>query len=284
MPMGKRSCVITLPSSWLQSQGLAAGDTVAVETEGTVLVVSSQKTKKLRGFNAGIQSLDVMLNRCIGALYKAGYDDVMLTINKDQIKTIQDVLRRTLVGFEIVKVTASSIHIQRIAELDTLDVDTLIKQIFFSLQVTGEELVLALRERDAAKIADVARRDDPVNRLADSARRYLNKQKGDCIAYAFVEQLENIGDAYKHIAQRHAHMKRISPHTLDRTNGLLKRIYGLYYDFSLEELEAFGVDAKDVAKEIGEQEVLFSLYSQVFNIQGLALTKTIGTLNEKKGV
>ena len=59
MPMGKRSCVITLPSSWLQEQGLEAGAEVDVEQEGTILLVSTKKGRKLRQFTADIQELDI---------------------------------------------------------------------------------------------------------------------------------------------------------------------------------------------------------------------------------
>ena len=106
-----------------------------------------------------------MLNRYIGALYKAGYDDITLSVEKKQLKTIENVLKRTLVGFEIIKITKDSVHIQRIAELDTLDVDTLIKQIFFTLQVIGEELIEAIHNQDQVKISEIIGKDDQVNRL-----------------------------------------------------------------------------------------------------------------------
>ncbi len=278
--MGKRSCVITLPSSWLQEQGLEAGAEVDVEQEGTILLVSTKKGRKLRQFTADIQELDIMLNRYIGALYKAGYDDITLSVEKKQLKTIENVLKRTLVGFEIIKITKDSVHIQRIAELDTLDVDTLIKQIFFTLQVIGEELIEAIHNQDQVKISEIIGKDDQVNRLADSARRYLNKRQGDCLSYAFVEQLENIGDSYKRLGRAALEKKRISLKSLQHLNELLKSIYRLYYAFNLKELENFGKACEEAKKITQEPKELYLLYTQLFDIHGLALTKNIGGKRE----
>lgn len=279
--MGKRSCVITLPSAWLQHQGLHAGDTISIDIQENVLIVSSQKTKAFRNFKADVHGLHIMLHRYVAALYKAGYDDIILLIEKKQMKTIEWLIKTTLVGFEIVHTTPTSVRIQRIAELDTIDVDTLIKQIFFSLQVMGEELALALQEKDRIKLLEIIAKDEPVNRLADSARRFLNKQKGDCIAYAFVEQLEKIGDAYKHLAHACAETpKKAPPQTVEKITTLLKKVYILYYDFNLKEFEAFGLLAKDIEMEFGEQKELFLLYSQVFDIHGLALTKNAASIKD----
>ena len=280
MPMGKRSCVITLPSEWLQQQKLSSGDAVDVVSEGNVLLVSVHNQKKLRSFQEDIRKLDSMLNRYIGALYKAGYDDITLSLDKKQVKTIESVLRRTLVGFEIIQVTKNSLHIQRIAELDTIDVDTLIKQIFFTLQVIGDELVEALEQQDRTKITEIIHKDDQVNRLADSARRYLNKRQGDCLSYAFVEQLENIGDSYKRVGQAGLEKKSISLKGLSSLNEILKHIYRLYYAFSLEELETFGTAIEEVKKSTQEPKELYLLYTQLFDIHGLALTKNIGGKKE----
>ena len=282
--MGKRSCVITLPSEWLQEQKLNSGDSVDVVHEGNILLVSAKNQKKLRTFKENIKKLNFMLNRYIGALYKVGYDDITLSIDKKQIKTIESVLKRTLVGFEIIKETKDTIHIQRIAELDTIDVDTLVKQIFFTLQVIGDELLEALENQDKAKIIELINKDDQVNRLADSARRYLNKRHGNCLQYAFVEQLENIGDSYKRVAKAGFEKKIISLKGLKGLNELLGRIYKLYYAFSIEELESFGNAIDNVEKETQEPKELYLLYTQIFDIHGLALTKNIGGKNEAETI
>lgn len=284
MPMGKRSCVITLPSEWLQEQKLASGDSVDVSSEGNILLVSAQKQKRIKNFQEDIRTLDSMLNRYIGGLYKAGYDTITLLVDKKQIKIIELVLKRTLVGFEIVKITSNSVHIQRIAELDTIDVDTLIKQIFFTLQVIGDELIEALENQDKAKIRELMNKDDQVNRLADSARRYLNKRQTNCLDYAFVEQLENIGDSYKRLAKAGIEKKKISSKGLKGLNELLQRIYRLYYAFTLKELESFGRAGEEIKREIQEPKELYLLYIQIFDIHGIALTKNIGRKNESEGI
>ena len=108
----------------------------------------------------------------------------------------------------------------------------------------------------------------------------MNKRQGDCLSYAFVEQLENIGDSYKRLGRAALEKKRISLKSLQHLNELLKSIYRLYYAFNLKELENFGKACEEAKKITQEPKELYLLYTQLFDIHGLALTKNIGGKRE----
>jgi len=76
--------------------------------------------------------------------------------------------------------------------------------------------------------------------------------------------------------------KKISPRGLEGLNEILKRIYRLYYAFNLEELEAFGTAIEQIKKDTQEPKELYLLYTQIFDIHGLALTKNIGGKMKQK--
>ena len=49
----------------------------------------------------------------------------------------------------------------------------------------------------------------------------------------------------------------------------------LYFAFSLEKLELFGRKSSEIYKDIKGDDSLESLYTQLFNIHGLILTKRV---------
>ena len=52
-------------------------------------------------------------------------------------------------------------------------------------------------------------------------------------------------------------------------------LYDLYFAFSLEKLELFGRKSSEIYKDIKGDDSLESLYTQLFNIHGLILTKRV---------
>ena len=271
--LGKRTAVATLPSHWLKENKLNTGDFIDLEEHGNWLSISKIGQNKDSFKEDNIQQLDSMTNRYIGALYKAGYDKIQLKVKKKQISIIQETLEKTCIGLEIIKITENEIHIQRIAKLDEIDVESLIKRMFFTLQSTAQDFLLALYSMKNEDFVSVIKKDDQTNRLADTIRRHLNKEQRDPINYAIAEQLENIGDWFKNKAK--AKDKNISPKKLKKINEMIELLYDLYFAFSLEKLELFGSKSSEISKNIKSDENLESLYTQLFHIHGLILTKRL---------
>lgn len=273
IPLGKRTSVLTIPNSWLREKQLQPGDFLEVEEHGNWLSLSIIGQKKESVKEENIQVLEEMTNRYIGALYKAGYDTIKLKVRKKQVPIIQATLERTCVGFEIVKSTDTEVMIKRIAKLEDIDEEGLVKRIFFTLQSTAQDFLLALYTKKKEDMLAVIKKDDQTNRLADTLRRHLNKEQKDPVHYAIVEQLENIGDWFKNKAKEKT--MHISPDKLKKVNELIELLYDLYFAFSLEKLESFGKHAKEVKKLIEGEESLESLYTLLFDVHGLILTKRV---------
>jgi len=214
-----------------------------------------------------------MVNRYIGALYKAGYDTITLKVKKKDIPIIQATLERTCVGLEIIKTTDTEVHIRRIAKLEDIDVENLIKRMFFTLQSTAQDFLLALYSNRKEDFLSVIKKDEQTNRLADTIRRHLNKEQKDPLNYALAEQLENIGDWYKNKAKGKHH--NLSQEKLKKLNEMIELLYDLYFAFTLEKLEYFGKYAKEIKKSIEYEENLASLYTLLFDVHGIILTRRV---------
>lgn len=271
--LGKRTAVTTLPSAWLREKKLKAGDYLELEEHGNWLSLSLTGQKKESVKEENIQALEEMTNRYIGALYKAGYDKIKLKVKKKQIPIIQLTLERTCIGLEIVKTTDTEVQIQRIANLEDIDVENLIKRMFFTLQSTAQDFLLALYTKKKEDFLSVIKKDDQTNRLADTIRRHLNKEQKDPLNYALTEQLENIGDWYKNKAKEKN--LTISQEKLKKLNEIIELLFDLYFAFTLEKLEFFGKQANEIKKSIEGEESLESLFAMLFDVHGIILTKRV---------
>ncbi|MDP3728684.1 MAG: hypothetical protein Q8R18_04490 [bacterium] len=271
--LGKRTAVTTLPSAWLREKELKAGDFLELEEHGNWISLSLTENRKESLKEENIQELEEMTNRYMGALYKAGYDKIILKVKKKQIPIIQATLERTCIGLEIIKTTDTEVHIHRIAHLEDIDVENLIKRMFFTLQSTAQDFLLALYSNKKEDFLSVIKKDDQTNRLADTVRRYLNKEQKDPLNYALAEQLENIGDWYKNKAKEKKHL--LSQEKLKKINEMIELLYDLYFAFSLEKLEHFGKHAKEIKKSIHGEESLESLFTMLFDVHGIILTKRV---------
>ncbi len=274
--LGKRTAVLTIPTAWMREKNLNAGDFLELEEHGNWLSLSLIGQQREFSIEKDITQLDRMLNRYIGALYKGGYDKIKLKVHKKQIPSIQETLKRTCVGFEMTKVTNTEVVIERVAQIDRIEVDDFIKRIFFTLQSNAQDFLLALYTKKKEDFVAVAEKDDQINRLADTVRRYLNKEQKDPLSYALTEQLENIGDWYKDQAKEAIEKpSRISPEKLKIINIMMELLYELYFAFSLDKLETFGKMAKETKQTIQGEEKLASLFTMLFDIHGIILTKRV---------
>ncbi len=271
--LGKRTAVTTLPSVWLREHKLQAGDSLDVEEHGNWLSLSIIGQKKESFKEDNIQELASMTDRYIGALYKAGYDKIKLKVKKKQIPIIQLTLEKTCVGLEIVKTTDTEVFIQKIANLENIDVENLIKRMFFTLQSTAQDFLLALYTKKNEDFISVIKKDDQTNRLADTIRRHLNKEQKDPLNYALAEQLENIGDWYKNKAREKD--LNISQDKLKKLNEIIELLYDLYFAFTLEKLEFFGKQTTEIKNSLKGEKSLEALFTLLFDVHGIILTKKV---------
>jgi phosphate uptake regulator len=286
--MGGKTHVVSLPSDWVRRYEVQKGEELELETIDNTIIISTDKKQKKKSIETNFSTLNLMLNRSVGAIYKAGYDEAKIIFSgKDQIKEIEKVLMRTCIGFEIIEQAESYIRLRNVADVDPTSFDNSLKRLFYTIEVMGDLFCQASSKKDYQSIIA---KDDQVNKIADFCRRVLNKGENRHISkphvtYYIVEQLERIGDVYKKIA------KLCIEEKISRTNELIKickEVLALfilyrhiYYDFNLEKIENFGTSFKVLQNKIKDlptsplliyQEMLAE---HIYDMNGALLTSKI---------
>jgi phosphate uptake regulator len=286
--LAKKTLVVSLPRKWAEAHGIKKGQEIDVADRGEELCISSLGQEKVLKLNLDITPVDSMLVRVVAALYKAGYDEVRLDYSSvKDISRIQDVLRKTWIGFEVVSIGKDYLVTKEISKTDPSEFDTVLRRLFLFLLSIGDEAADALQERNSADLENIAARDENINRFADFCRRVINKGRIERVGptYCIVEQLEKIGDVYKNMCRKGQAGTPISEKShklLQNINRLLREFYELYYDFSLKKAEAFGARKKALDAEMQkcfeskENHVMMlylsSLLEEIFDLNGPLLT------------
>jgi phosphate uptake regulator len=286
--MGGKTHVVSLPSDWVKKYEIKKGEEVELEAIENTILISTTKNVKGESVEHNFRSLDQMLNRAVGAIYKAGYDKAKIICSgPKQIKEIEQVLTRTCIGFEIVDQTDTYIRIQNLAQVDVQSFESSLKRLFFSIEVMGEAFINSTCKKDYEA---VIRKDDQVNKIADFCRRVLNKGetrhiKRPHVTYYIVEQLERIGDIYKKLAKLAINKQIIrtpeTDHICTETLSLFILYRHVYYDFSLEKIENFGTSFKALQIKINEIKptklLIFQemLAEHMYDMNGALMTSRI---------
>ncbi len=242
--------MVSLPSKWVKEQGVKKGDEIFLEIEGQRVIVGTQGS---RGFL--VKEIDIsglgerMGKRLIGALYKAGYDEIWLKFSDPSyFRFIQRVVDQTCLGHEIVENSINHCVIRRVAESMEEQFPTLLRQKFSLLLSNIAEGVIATRALDYETLNNIALRDQSVNKFSDVCRRITNKVsfgelRKNTTMYHLLEQLEKVGDDVRdislHIADKNLKLNKETLEVYQMLSDYLHHFFRLHYNFSLKELRKF---------------------------------------------
>ncbi len=258
--LGKDTLVISLPSSWTRNHKLKKGDELEVEEQGPRLVICPKSEAMPGRVSVDVSGTEPVTKRIVGALYKAGYDELEIKFGSPkELETIRNTIRDSFVGFEIVGRTKQALVVKNVSAPNYEEFDTLIRRVFLLLLEFGEECFKAVASGDYAKILAVAALDDDINRHVNFCRRTLNTL-GHKVAsrvaptYHVVEQLERVGDCYKRLcfaaAETEPASKRWLNDLLADANFFVRKFYELYYKFSLAGVAEFWKERERLEKSV----------------------------------
>ncbi|MBN2053162.1 AbrB/MazE/SpoVT family DNA-binding domain-containing protein [Candidatus Woesearchaeota archaeon] len=293
-----KTLVVSLPSKWVKKYGVKKGEEVEVE-EGesklaiTVVGKGEKKTKIL-----DVKNLDVMLNRTIGGLYKAGYDEIEIIYHSpEQYQIIRDVLNKTCLGYEIIKQGQRVIVIRNLSDLHSQELDNLIRRLFLTLLSSAEDSLAYIKQNNLKGLEEIELRDQLINKYSDLCRRILNIQgyestKTTTTFYYICEGLEKVGDGYRDLVKFILKNKinKIDKDTIEiisDLNLMLRLFYELFYEFNFPKLEEFGALSNKLKKEFANRletsslkelklnYYLFTTYCMLFDMNGALITANV---------
>ncbi len=292
--LAEKTLVVSLPTAWLQTQGLHKGDEVDVSIDDYKLVLTPPQ--QVLGHQSATLNLKGVTERVlrwqISSLHKQGYDEIIVTNYTDEhYDIIEDLIKNLFVGFIIKDKTALRVVVGQVAAVDSSEFDATLRRAFRQLQAMGEELYTAFKEKDSELLASQLNQEQQNNKLTNFCERLLNKtlkekEKGH-FWYVIAWNLEKLADVYKYIFLAYEN----NPDCSDEVLELLKEVvsyvddyYKLLYSFSSVKLVELNKE-----KELLEQkcfaflkegkDVLLTHYLHLLILQTTDLSASIIALS-----
>lgn len=227
---GRSTYILSLPKKWISEMSLKAGDSVTVIREAnhslSIFPTSLRATASTHEAHSLVATEDGenTLKRKVVSMYLMGYNVINLKsksgrINPVQREAIREVVRRNLVGTEIIGESSDLMTIQVLSSLPELSVKTAVRRMFLIGTSMHNDAMTALSEINNDLAMAVIRSDDEVDRfslyilrnlvIASQNERILKeiglKSPADCISYhVAVKSIERIADHATGIAMKSA--------------------------------------------------------------------------------
>jgi phosphate uptake regulator len=236
---------------------LKAGDPVTIVREAnnylSIIPSASRTPNMIDEANSTVLSSESpnTIKRKVVSMYLAGYNIINLKsktgrILPSQRDAVRDVVRRNLVGTEIIADASEIITIQVLLSLPELSINTAVRRMFLIAAAMHRDAMLSLTELNHEMAETVIKSDDEVDRfslyilrnlvIATQNERILQeiglRKPSDCLSYRVaVKSIERIADHASGIADKCIAIKnKIDKVILQQIESMSKRSLALITD------------------------------------------------------
>ena len=255
--VGGSTYVLSLPKKWIDELNLKTGDPVSivknVNRSLSILPTGTSQSPKISKSKTIISQKEPVesIQRKVIAMYLAGYQMIEIQskggrIQLEHKQTIRDLVRRNMIGTEIVESSPESITIQILTSLPELSISDALKRMFLLTITMHRQAIDALKEMDTELGEEITHLDDEVDRfslyilrnltLAVEHERILRdiglKKPSDCISYRIVvKSIERVADHAVSIASRVKFLKStLEPALLQKVTKLSEESLKVFED------------------------------------------------------
>jgi phosphate uptake regulator len=234
---GRSTYILSLPKKWMEEMHLKPGDSVNLtrETNNSLMIIphADRSSNVSNEVNAMVLEKENAnsLQRKVISIYLSGYNIIHLKsktgrINAAQRDAVREIVRKNLVGTEIIADSLEAITIQVLLTLPELSVNTAVRRMFLIASSMHRDAIIALGERNYELAKEVIKSDDEVDRfslyilrnlvIATQNERVLReiglKSPADCLSYRVaVKSIERIADHSSGIADKCLKIKDEGP-------------------------------------------------------------------------
>jgi phosphate uptake regulator len=174
---GGSSYIVSLPKKWIQDLGLKQGDHVVIMRQSnSVLQIAPaskrmSKEQKEATIEVGKDNNPYFIARKLIALYFLGFNVINIVPKSDRLlaeqrEVIKSIVRRVLMGTEIIADSATGITLQVLINLLDLSVDAAFKRMLLIAKSMYRDTLLALKENNVELAEEVVKSDDEVDRFS----------------------------------------------------------------------------------------------------------------------
>lgn len=257
---GNNTLTITLPRKWAQKVNLQSGDALEVTEKQEGLFLSPFRSEQRKSRTVDLGHFDLLIPRVIYALYKKGYDELVLSYpSKQFLPLIQKAMGKETIGYEIVKQGEKQCEVKIISEVLVQEFDMTLRRIFLTLQFMAQEGLQAITEENMEQLKQCQELEETNNRLTTFCRRTINKyghkdEENIPFLYYLIETLEKIADEYKYLYSFVLENKgiRLSAETKkvgEQVNSMIVRLSSLFYDFEPQKAVELAQLRKTIVKD-----------------------------------
>ena len=281
---GRSTYVLSLPKKWIEEMHVKAGDRVTLvreldnslsvipiftgvkesPNEVTTLVLPSESGNTLR--------------RKVVSIYLAGYNIIHLKLKSGRMNpalrdAVRELVRRNLVGTEMIADASDNITLQVLLSLPELSVNTAIRRMYLIASSMHKEAMSALAELNYELAKEVIRSDDEVDRfslyiirslvMATQNGRVLRemglKNPSGCLSYRVTaKSIERVADHACSIADKAITLKETIPmdslQKIEKMSHLALTVLGDSVEALLRRDYQLADKTVDTAKNIGTLE------------------------------
>ena len=183
---GGSSYIVSLPKRWIQDLRLKQGDHVVIARQGHSILQITPASKKISKdqrearLEVTKDNTPYFLARKLISLYFLGFNIIHISqkdsgrLSSEQRQVMKDVVRRVLMGTEIIADSATSITVQVLINLLDLSVDAAFKRMLLIAKSMHRDAILSLRENNIELAKEILKSDDEVDRFSFYIVRQLN--------------------------------------------------------------------------------------------------------------
>jgi phosphate uptake regulator len=224
---GKSTYIVSLPKKWVTSLGLKAGSPIMITQKNNSLILTPKEMVK-----PAVQPLEVILTisskddpdtitRAIISLYLVGYNFIILRVKEKHIGAMQrsiikELVRKKLIGTEIISESSNEIKLQTLVSYPKLSVENALRRMYIITTSMYNDALQALKNLNKKLAQEVIQLDNEVDRFNLYILRQLKVavQNGkilkniglsnswDCLGYGMIVRfVERIADHAARIAE-----------------------------------------------------------------------------------
>ncbi|MEO3993885.1 MAG: phosphate uptake regulator PhoU [Desulfurococcaceae archaeon TW002] len=267
---GKSTYIVSLPKKWVYELGLRKGSQVVISKRNNSLILTPKELVKpsIPSFEAtivisGADDPDAVVRKII-SLYLRGYNFIVVRSRDERISSLQrtavkELVRKKLVGTEIISETLNEIRLQSLLNYPELSVENALRRMCVITASMREDAVQALKNLDKELAREVILLDDEVDRFSFYVIRQLKaavqnekilKDMGlsspqDCLGYrVIVKFVERIAD----------HAAKIAEHVLELEEKPSESVFQKIYEINVLARSVFD----DVIKSLFKRDYVLA--------------------------
>jgi len=249
--------LISLPRKWSLAHNIKKGEELEVKEEGNVLMISTGNVSETGSVEVDVSNLDRdSLMFLIRALYKNGYDEIILNFSNSKVKNVRtkqnvntvDIIMREvsrLNGMELFNQKENRCVLKSLSEDSSKVFDTILRRVFILTQEAIEDLRDGFRDNNIALLESIQSKHDTITRFTNYTQRLLHKvgdpkhRRTDTL-YHILEVIDELMDIIKYnardILKLNIKASKQSVKIYDKIVESFGDYYRLFYSFNLKEI------------------------------------------------